>query len=61
MIDEKTIEGTLQRSTERLRKDTSPNQLLSELIRVTEVHGFMEKIPAINEIFISLVKETSHE
>lgn len=39
----------------------NPNQLIRELIEVTEVHSFIEKIPSINEIFIQLVKGESHE
>lgn len=40
---------------------TSTNQLLTDLLAVTEVHGFFEKVPTMSEIFISLVKGGSHE
>lgn len=33
----------------------SPNELLTSLVGVTEVHSFIEKIPSISEIFISKV------
>jgi ABC-2 type transport system ATP-binding protein len=39
----------------------STNQLLTDLVAVTEVHGFFEKVPTMSEIFISLVKGRSHE
>jgi ABC-2 type transport system ATP-binding protein len=39
----------------------SPNDLLRELINVTEVHSFQEKIPTMGEIFIKLVKGGSDE
>lgn len=46
-------------STPAGRADT--NKFLSDLIGVTEVHGFFEKVPTMSEIFISLVKGGSHE
>jgi ABC-2 type transport system ATP-binding protein len=39
----------------------NPNQLIKELIEITEVHSFIERIPSINEIFIQLVKGETHE
>jgi len=35
----------------------NPNELLKELIEKTEVHGFTEVIPSINDIFIQIVEE----
>lgn len=61
LIEQKNLEGNHYRSTVRMQKESSPNELLEQLIRVSEVHGFTEKIPTINEIFISLVKESNHE
>ena len=40
----------------RMKNGHSPNQLIQDLVQVTEVHGFREKIPTMNEIFIRLVK-----
>lgn len=40
---------------------TNPNQVIHELIGITEVHSFVERIPSINEIFIQLVKGETHE
>lgn len=39
----------------------TPNQLLQQLIGLTEVHAFVEKIPTMSEIFINLVKGKSDE
>jgi ABC-2 type transport system ATP-binding protein len=39
----------------------NPNLLIRELIEITEVHSFIEKIPSMNEIFIQLVKGVTHE
>lgn len=41
--------------------DESPNQVLRYLIGVTEVQSFVEKVPTMNDIFISLVKGGDHE
>lgn len=42
-------------------QSTKPNDVIKELIEVTEVHRFAERIPSINEIFIQLVKGEDHE
>ena len=34
--------------------------LIRDLITLTEVHRFQEKIPTMSDIFISLVKGESH-
>lgn len=39
----------------------SPNVLIQELARLTEVHAFAEKVPTMSEIFITLVKGETHE
>lgn len=48
-------------SSIRIKNNNSPNELLSDLIKQTEVHSFVEKIPSINDIFIAKVKGGSHE
>jgi ABC-2 type transport system ATP-binding protein len=40
---------------------STPNDLLRELINLTEVQSFQEKIPTMSEIFINLVKGGSDE
>ncbi len=57
LLDQQTMDDNYFRSVVRIDEDKSPNELLASLIRDTEVHGFVEKIPTINEIFISKVKE----
>ena len=46
----------------KILNDNSPNQLIKELIDQVEVHAFIEKIPSMNEIFITKVQEVKdHE
>ncbi|MFY7920528.1 MAG: ABC transporter ATP-binding protein, partial [Chryseotalea sp.] len=40
---------------------TSPNELIQQLIGLTDVHAFVEKVPSMSEIFIHLVKGKSDE
>jgi ABC-2 type transport system ATP-binding protein len=56
-----TLEDNYHSSTIRIRGTASPNQLIRDLTDVTEVHSFLEKIPTMNEIFITLVKGGSYE
>lgn len=44
-------------SVVQIAENKSPNYLLALLVDKVEVHKFTEKIPGINEIFISMVKE----
>lgn len=53
------LEDNFYRSIVKVAEGTSPNFLLERLIAVTEVHSFVEKIPAISEIFIAKVEEDS--
>jgi ABC-2 type transport system ATP-binding protein len=61
LLNQNLLEENHFRSVIRVNGNTTPNQLISDLIGVTEVHSFNEKIPTMNEIFISLVKGVSHE
>ncbi len=61
ILSQQHIEDDMYHSTLKARPDINTNRLLSELINVTEVHGFVEKMPTMSEIFISLVKGQSHE
>ena len=54
--ESETDEGYI-RATIKITNDQSPNDLLSLLIREVEVHSFQEKIPTMNDIFISKVNE----
>ncbi len=37
------------------------NELIQQLVPLTEIHGFRERIPSMNDIFIQLVNGTSDE
>lgn len=54
-----TDEGYI-RSTIRITNDQSPNDLLSLLLDEVEIHSFQEKIPTMNDIFISKVNEENN-
>ncbi len=44
-----------------IKGNEGPNQLLKDLVNQTEIHGFMEIIPSINDIFIMKVQgENNH-
>lgn len=61
LIDQKLLEDNFFRSTVRIKEALSPNQLIRDLTEITEVHSFIEKIPTMGEIFITLVKGGNHE
>lgn len=61
LVRQKTLEDQFFQSTIRMLGGESPNQLIRDLIDITEVHSFIEKIPTMSEIFITLVKGQSHE
>ena len=61
LLDQKSLDDDYFRSTVRMKENTSPNQLIQDLTQITEVHSFIEKIPTMGEIFITLVKGGSHE
>lgn len=61
VLSTNALEENLLQTSIQIAKGKSPNDLLSALIGQTEVHSFVEKIPTINEIFISKVKGGSHE
>jgi ABC-2 type transport system ATP-binding protein len=61
ILDSQEATDELTKTIIRIPEGVSPNELLGFLIKETEVHSFSEKIPSINEIFISTVKGESHE
>lgn len=61
LVDQFNVEDNYFRSTVKMKENVSPNQLITDLTRITEVHSFIEKIPTMGEIFITLVKGGSHE
>lgn len=56
LTEQKSLEDNYYRSTVRIKDGLSPNQLITDLTKMTEVHSFIEKIPTMGEIFIALVK-----
>lgn len=61
LVSQKNIEDTFYQSILRMKQSTNPNLLIRDLTEVTEVHSFIEKVPSMSEIFISLVKGEKHE
>jgi ABC-2 type transport system ATP-binding protein len=62
LIGQKSVEDNYFRSVVRIAGEANSNQLIRDLTNVTEVHSFVEKIPTMSEIFITLVKgENNHE
>ena len=61
MVHQNKIEANAFRSLVKMKSPGNPNDLLKQLIELTEVHSFIEKIPSMNEIFIELVKGGSDE
>ncbi len=61
ILEQKQLEENRYTSLLQSTADTKSNDLLRQLINVTEVNSFNEKIPTISEIFISLVKGGSYE
>lgn len=57
IVEQSADTDGLTHSLVKTSKDLNTNVLLSELISLTEVHAFSEKVPSINEIFINKVKE----
>lgn len=56
-----TSENDFSKSSVKILNSVSPNELIGELIKQTEVHSFVEKIPSINDIFIAKAKGGNHE
>lgn len=61
VISQKDLDDTFFKSVIKMKDGTSPNQLIRDLTEVTEVHSFIEKIPSMSEIFITLVRGEHHE
>jgi ABC-2 type transport system ATP-binding protein len=61
LIEQRNVEDAYYKSIIKVNDNTTPNQLIRNLTEVTEVHSFVEKIPTMSEIFISLVKGGSDE
>ena len=55
------LEDGFFRTSIKINNGKSPNELLKSLIEKVEVHSFIEKIPSMNEVFISTVQGGDHE
>jgi ABC-2 type transport system ATP-binding protein len=56
LLSEEPMEENYIKSTVQIADTVSPNELLRSLIPHIEIHGFQEKLPTINEIFITAVQ-----
>jgi ABC-2 type transport system ATP-binding protein len=56
LLATKNLEDDFFEATIQAKAGLNPNDLLRELINKTEVHSFVELIPSINDIFISIVE-----
>lgn len=61
LISQEGLEDDFHRSLVKMNTAGSPNQLIQDLTKVTEVFSFAEEIPTMSQIFITLVKGESHE
>ena len=61
LISQSPGEADLLKSVVRMTTLRSPNELIRDLIPLTELHSFQERIPTMSDIFISLVKGVPHE
>jgi ABC-2 type transport system ATP-binding protein len=57
LVSSDRLDDDLTRSVVTLRSHSAPNELIGDLLGQVELYGFSEKIPTMNEIFISMVKE----
>lgn len=56
ILRQHNLEDDFYKTVFKMREETNPNHVIRELTEITEVHSFIEKIPSMSEIFISLVK-----
>ncbi|WP_462231977.1 ABC transporter ATP-binding protein [Ekhidna sp.] len=61
VLNAEEIGRNLTRTLVQYSSDGNPNDLLKELINQAEIHSFVERIPSMNDIFISLVKGENPE
>jgi ABC-2 type transport system ATP-binding protein len=61
LMEQERLDDDYYMSLVKMNGQITPNNLIRDLTEVTEVHSFIEKIPTMSEIFISLVKGGSDE
>jgi ABC-2 type transport system ATP-binding protein len=61
LLKTEDIGSDLKRSLIQYQVNGNPNELLKQLIGQVEIHSFVERIPSMNDIFISEVKGVNPE
>jgi ABC-2 type transport system ATP-binding protein len=61
IVKQEILEDDLYSTTLKVANNIKGNQVIREIIDLTEVHSFQEKIPSMADIFISLVKGEGDE
>ncbi|HNT50872.1 MAG TPA: ATP-binding cassette domain-containing protein, partial [Cyclobacteriaceae bacterium] len=61
LVAQTPLEDNLISTTIKAREAIKGNEVIRELIDLTEVHAFQEKLPTMADIFISLVKGEGDE
>lgn len=61
ILKQEILEDDLYSTTLKVANNIKGNQVIREIIDLTEVHSFQEKIPSMADIFISLVKGEGDE
>ncbi len=61
IIKQEQLDEGIYKTSVKILNGKGPNELLRSLIDHVEVHSFIEKIPSMNEIFITTVKGGGHE
>jgi ABC-2 type transport system ATP-binding protein len=61
LVKQELVEENLYTSTIKASKEIKGNQFIREMIDITDVYSFQEKIPTMADIFISLVKGEGDE
>lgn len=61
VLETEEIARELQRSIIQYNAEGDPNDLLKDLLNQVQIHAFVERIPSMNDIFISKVKGVDHE
>ncbi|MCW5910136.1 MAG: ATP-binding cassette domain-containing protein [Cyclobacteriaceae bacterium] len=61
LVGQAVMEDELYSTTIRAKEGVTGNEVIRDLIDLTEVHGFQEKLPTMADIFIGLVKGEGDE
>ena len=61
LISQENLGEGMQRATIQMLNGSTPNHLILALMEKGEIYSIHEKVPTMNDIFISKVKEAGHE